>query len=369
MFTLGISIVIPSKGRVNLLGDLLESVFIARQNYSGKSEVIVVDDSNEKDSLEIKELCKKYDCKMMYFSPSVAGKRNYGGRYAEHEIILYLDSDCLATPNLINEHLKLYEDKSVGAVLGLLEFTGEDTWFWKAAGNSQFVTSFYLARHAKNVSWGPSANFSVRKDVFIETQGFDEGFPNKPGGEDVDFGLRINKLGYKIACTPYGLVYHSKKTWIPVKDMFKRVWYYGSSDYFLMKKHPDFLMNVLPRRSLIYFLFLIITVILSFFKSWLLLISFPALLIFDIGLTSILINKCTYIKQTNFLQQFVNQTLVLTNELGFMVKALKKNSIHYWFKQIVTFDGQLESQINSGSLLLWSHFISLFILLFFSMII
>ncbi|WP_024834456.1 hypothetical protein [Ruminiclostridium josui] len=98
-------------------------------------------------------------------------------------------------------------------------------------------------------------------------------------------------------------------------------------------------------------------------------ISFPALLIFDIALTSILINKFTYIKKTNFLQQFVNQTLVLTNELGFMIKALRKNSIHYWFKQIVTFDGQLESQINSGSLLLWSHLISLCILLAFSIVI
>ena len=42
----GISVVIATKGRVKLLGDLLESVYLARLNFPGKSEVIIVDDSS-----------------------------------------------------------------------------------------------------------------------------------------------------------------------------------------------------------------------------------------------------------------------------------------------------------------------------------
>lgn len=56
-------------------------------------------------------------------------KRNVGAREAKYDIVLFLDSDCIATPNLLNEHYKMYTDDHVGAVAGLLEFVGEDTWF------------------------------------------------------------------------------------------------------------------------------------------------------------------------------------------------------------------------------------------------
>ena len=49
----GISVVIATKGRVKLLGDLSKSVYVARSNISGKSEVIIVDDSSEQDVIEI----------------------------------------------------------------------------------------------------------------------------------------------------------------------------------------------------------------------------------------------------------------------------------------------------------------------------
>jgi glycosyltransferase involved in cell wall biosynthesis len=360
---LGISIIIPSKGRVKLLGDLLESVYIARQKYMGKSEVIIVDDSNEKDVSEIKGLCGKYDSQMVYFSPSVSGKRNYGALKAKYEIVLFLDSDCLATPNLLSEHVKFYTNKKVGAVVGLLEFTGEDTWFWKVVGNSQFVTPFYLPRWAKKVSWGPTANFSVQKSVFNQIKGFDEGFPNKPGGEDVDLGLRIINGGYTIACTAAGLVYHSKQTWIPVKDMFKRLWNYGSADYFLIKKHPNYTMNVLPRRTLVYLLIALVMINIAILKSWIFLVLIPVWFIFDLSLTSIFTNICSKDKKVTFLQQFVIQILVMTNEMGFMARTLQKKCIQYWFKQIVTFEGQLESALQSGSINMWSHIISLCVLL------
>jgi glycosyltransferase involved in cell wall biosynthesis len=99
----GISIVVATKGRVQLLGELLQSIYRARQKYQGESETIIVDDSNEKDSQEIKVLCNKYDAKMTFFTPSVAGKRNHGAKLAKYNIILFLDSDCIATENLLEE--------------------------------------------------------------------------------------------------------------------------------------------------------------------------------------------------------------------------------------------------------------------------
>ena len=197
----GISIVIATKGRVKLLGDLLESVYTARSNFNGASEVILVDDSSEKDVIEIEAMCKKYDAQRIEFGPSVAEKRNVGARNAKYDIVLFLDSDCIATPNLLNEHYKLYTDDHVGGVAGLLEFVGEDTWFWKSVEKSPFVICFGFPRWMQEVPWTPTANCSVRKEIFEMVGGFDRSFPDKPGGEDVDMGLRITKKGYAVSYT------------------------------------------------------------------------------------------------------------------------------------------------------------------------
>ena len=112
----GISIVIATKGRVKLLEDLLISVKNARSNFDKPSEVLLIDDSNAKDATAIHEMCQKYDAKIIEFGPSVPEKRNVGAREAQYDIVLFLDSDCIATPNLLNEHYKLYTDERVGGV-------------------------------------------------------------------------------------------------------------------------------------------------------------------------------------------------------------------------------------------------------------
>lgn len=110
----GISIVIATKGRVKLLRDLVVSVQEARENFNGPSEVLLIDDSCEEDVAAIEDMCQKYDARRIEFGPSVPEKRNVGAREARYDIILFLDSDCIATPNLLNEHYKLYTDEKVG---------------------------------------------------------------------------------------------------------------------------------------------------------------------------------------------------------------------------------------------------------------
>lgn len=129
----------------------MESVYTARSNFNGDSEVILVDDSSEKDVIEIEAMCKKYDAQRIEFGPSVAEKRNVGARNAKYDIVMFLDSDCIATPNLLNEHYKLYTDDHVGGVAGLLEFVGEDTWFWKSVEKSPFVICFGFPRWMQEV--------------------------------------------------------------------------------------------------------------------------------------------------------------------------------------------------------------------------
>ncbi|MCL2424712.1 MAG: glycosyltransferase [Oscillospiraceae bacterium] len=359
----GISIVIASKGRVKLLGELLESIQIARNTYDGSSEVLVIDDSKPQDAERIRAHCEKYDTHTINFGPSVSGKRNLGAREAQYELLLFLDSDCIATSQLLNEHVKPYANSEVGGVAGPLEFVGTDTWFWKAVEKSPFVTSFGLPALLDEVPWAPTANFSIRKGLFTELGGFDESFPNKPGGEDVDLCLRMTKQGWCIACSKEGLVYHSKSTWIPVKDMFRRLWHYGNADCYLTERHADNSMATVPRRLLIYVAMLILLSVCAIFSSWWLLVAFPLWLLLDISLTSILINKFATNKRTNFAQQVAVQLMMLTNEAGYLYRCLRKKKPQFWFLQLVHFDGQMEDIQRNSTINMWSLLIVILLIL------
>ena len=358
----GISIVIATKGRVKLLEELLASVEIARNNFPDKSEVILVDDSSEKDVVVIEKMCEKYMAKRIYHSPSVAEKRNTGAKAAEYDIILFLDSDCIATPNLLNEHKKLYVDERVGGVAGLLEFVGEDTRFWKAVNKSPFVINFGLPKILNEVQWTPTANCSVRKDVFDLVGGFDVDFPNKPGGEDVDFGIRITNKGFVFKCTKDGLVYHSKKTWIPVNDMIKRVWHYGSSMYYLVSKHPEQSIRTLPKKPVIAMAILLFSIFLAFKSPWFLLI-FPIWAIIDSILSAVFFTRFANYNNATFTQQIVVQGLIFINELGYVWRCVAKKQFRYIHTDFLFSPNQLNGVLQNGAVSISSNLVTFLIML------
>ncbi len=352
LMSVGISMVIATKGRVRLLENLVKTIDIARKAYDGPTELIIVDDSSKEDAESIRKMCETYDASYLFLTPSVCAKRNLGARSAKYPIVLFLDSDCLVTENILSEHAKCYqESEKVGAVCGLLEFTGEDTKFWNAVSKSQFVVCFDMAKWGKTVPWGTTANFSVRKDVFESIDGFDENFPNKPGGEDVDFGLRIGKAGYGIAANPHALVYHDKATWTPVKAMFKRVWYYGSADTYVMDKHPDRLLGVMPRRTVLYGGSLILALILAVLCHPLCMILFPVWLCSDLIATSALMIRLVPYNRANFREQMIIQFLILTNELGFVYRCVQRKKPMYLFRQLAYFENQMKGIAFNASIL------------------
>ena len=305
----------------------------------------------------------QYDARRIQFGPSVAEKRNVGARNAQYDIILFLDSDCLATPQLLNEHYKLYTDERVGGVAGLLEFVGEDTWFWKAVEKSPFVICFGFPRWMQEVPWTPTANCSVRKDVFELVGGFDRSFPDKPGGEDVDLGLRITKKGYVFKCSKDGLVYHSKKTWVPVKAMFKRLWHYGAANYYLAVKHPDYTMQVMPPKTAVWSVALLLILFTALVKTNpLLLAAIPLWPLVDLSLSAVFFNRFASYKGTDFLHQFVVQLLILDNQLGYAAKCLTQGKPSYIFKDVVYFDGQMDGLLDNGAISTWCNWVSLTVL-------
>ena len=60
-----------------------------------------LDSSLEDDKEKVRLISEKYHTKYFYKDVSVSAKRNYGAKHCRYEVVLFLDSDCLATHGLL----------------------------------------------------------------------------------------------------------------------------------------------------------------------------------------------------------------------------------------------------------------------------
>ena len=244
---------------------------------------------------------------------------------------------------------------------GPLEFTGKESWLWKSVKNSPFVICFQMPYWGETSVWATTANFSVRRQVFEIIGGFDETFPNKPGGEDVDLGLRISKAGYKIRNTKEGLVYHDKSTWSDIKQMMRRCWYYGSADVYLVERHPNYSCDTMPRKMLMNLAGLLGIVILALAGSLKYLFLLPVWVLNDWLFTSLIMMKVGF-GDNDFLHQMATQLLITANEAGYLWRCLKKRKVNLIGRQTIFFDNQIKGVTYNGMIYTWQFVIEMLLL-------
>jgi len=257
-----VSVIVNFYNSRSTLKECLDSIFkVKYKNY----EVIAVDDCSTDDSAEI---AKKYPVK--YFktpkNSGVAGSRNFGIKKAKGEIILITDSDCVLDQNWISEMVKPFEDKKV-AVVGCRDRAPENDSFF-AKGVDYALTSFIGTGGIRSKSKVNLSNYSprgfsfcVRKELFDKYGYFDT---NIVPGEEIDFGLRIKKAGYKLAFVSSTVVLHKRRPTLKAyaKQMYRR----GYARLMLIKKHRKY-NEILYAMPGLFVLGLIVLGILSFFSK------------------------------------------------------------------------------------------------------
>ena len=268
------SIVIPTWNRSELVEALLKSLYDERERYtSGKTEVIIVDSStdNEKDS--IMSSCKKYDAIYVEGDDSVRKKRNKGIRQSKYDYILFIDSDVVVEKGLLDEYVEAYKNPyqvKLGGVLGYTEFVGKRTFWWKMLERTSLVNSFSFARDYPFHSWTIGNNVSFKKSVLEEIGMFEENFPFKLGGDDLDMTYRVTKAGYMIGSSPNAVTYHSRKTWNNYKAVHDRAKRWGTMENFIVGRHPELYKKVIPKNYVLETIaFLFMGILSLILKNWL----------------------------------------------------------------------------------------------------
>ena len=237
----GLSIVIPTHGRHDLLVELLESISADAASTDFEVEVIIVDDSPPKVAEQILQSAAKYNAKVLSGVRNVGEKRNTGANEAVYDNILFLDSDVKILPGALRAHMNhlINEPEDVAGCLGKVVFVGESTYAWQVIESMQLPAAFSLYPDlADYVTWGPTANLSMRRKQFLQVGGFDITMPLYCG-EDVDLGFRLNNQGLRIATAADAVAEHAIETWGTWRQNIHRLWSYGKADYYLIIRHPE----------------------------------------------------------------------------------------------------------------------------------
>ncbi len=261
------SIVIPTWNRSELVEALLKSLAEERESYDqGKTEVLIVDSSDGSEKESIIKSCEKYNATYIEGDDSVRKKRNKGIRAAAYDTILFIDSDVTVEKGILNEYVEAYKNPykvKLGGVLGYTEFVGKKTFWWKMLERTNMVNSFSFARNYPFHSWTIGNNVSFKKSVLEEIGMFEENFPYKLGGDDLDMSYRVTKAGYMIGSAPNAVTYHSRKTWNNYKAVHDRAKRWGTMENFIVKRHPEMYQRTIPKNYLIETIVLLFMGILS----------------------------------------------------------------------------------------------------------
>lgn len=190
-----ISIIIPVKDNQSGIECFLHSFFETQHKENYPFEIIIVD-NNSNPPIHIPDGYKNRNLDIHLFECAKQGPasaRNFGAKNAKGDWFLFVDSDCIATEHMVTGYM--IADSGAMGYQGYVGTIGRD-----------YLSQYYVSQkihqppHIVDVKgvrvpkYLVSANIMIEKESFDLVGGFNEGYIF--GGEDIDFGLRLSKIGY-----------------------------------------------------------------------------------------------------------------------------------------------------------------------------
>jgi len=228
-----VSIIIPVRNRPDEIRECLASLEAVAYPRD-KMEVIVIDDASTDHT---RDVIREFPVSLITQKQNRQAPycRNMAAQQAKGDILAFIDSDCLATPEWLNELVPAFLDERIGAVGGKVDgFSMENLIDRYESTNSSLNMGNRIIRSQPQdrFFYVPSCNLLVRKALFNELNGFNEALIV---GEDVDFCWRMQDGGSDLEYRPAGAIYHKHRN--RLKPFCQRRFDYGTSEPLLQKKH------------------------------------------------------------------------------------------------------------------------------------
>ncbi|HYM90121.1 MAG TPA: glycosyltransferase [bacterium] len=204
-----LSVIIPTYNNGGVLARTLDAL-LAQRCSPDLYEIVIVDDGSTDGTAEMVRRLHS-PVPIRYVAQPNRGRaaaRNLGARVARGRILLFLDSDFFAAPDLLAAHVKHYPPAARRIGIQGASRTHPDT----------LITPFMQGREVRlEVSPGPpgrislfrisTRNLSLLRAEFIDVGGFDEAFGGY-GWEDIELAWRLYARGVRFTYEPRALGDH-----------------------------------------------------------------------------------------------------------------------------------------------------------------
>lgn len=227
-----ISVIIPTSGRNATLPEAIKSIFtqtFPKVDY----EIIIVYSRTEKEML--KKLANQSPIKFSFYDEKEVGilgaaaSRNYGVSVAKGKLIAFIDDDCIAHKNWLEQGWEYYQKHKDYA--GFMGTTMTDL-------KKVTITSRYMnITKPERVPTCPTCNVFFRKDVFLKYKyPVYKRYAGISHRADTDLAFTLIEKGYKIGFSDT-TVYH------PVYPAPSMKWFINQGRYrevepLFYKRHP-----------------------------------------------------------------------------------------------------------------------------------
>jgi glycosyltransferase involved in cell wall biosynthesis len=194
------TIVVPTYNEAHHLDACVRSVL---KQTRTDWELIVVDDASSDGTAEVVGCFD--DPRIRYLRNAAnlgpPASRNVGVLAASTEFIFFLDADCQAAENWLEQGLELFEERGLAGIEGRLIYVAPD---YRPA---------YSDRIVQNLTGGfyMTANMAYRREALLKVGLFN---PELRRYEDRDLALRVKNSG-AIVFAPQMVVTHAHVKWTP----------------------------------------------------------------------------------------------------------------------------------------------------------
>jgi len=236
-----ITVVIPTRNRAALLRGCLTS--LERQTLPPEDyEVVVVVDGSTDGTLEmVRDLSPCYRLRHVWQDHGgLSAARNRGNREAQGALVLCLDDDMLAAPELLAAHLRTHEDHPGGLVQGALAIDRSVRRTPFIRYQERLLDQIHAGRtgqaailHSEDVSGG---NISIAASLLESVGGFNERL-KRLRNTDGELAHRLQQRGSTIRYAGQALArmthFHD------LAGALDASYLYGRSYVYLQQEHPE----------------------------------------------------------------------------------------------------------------------------------
>jgi glycosyltransferase involved in cell wall biosynthesis len=239
------SIVVPTYQRRDIVCDAVRA--LRQVDYDGEIELVVVVDWSTDGTAQA---LAAIECPFPFIvveqsNSGAADARNRGAALARNEVILFLDDDMIAEPDLLHQHVRFYRE-GADAVIGDSPIDPASPGFL-AESVSRWITSTRVQSPLSPFDIF-TGQLSVRRSAFEALGGFDPALTTGPafGNEDADFGVGL-LARYDVRHNPAAICW--QRYTVSPRDYMARARRSVAADLQFIRKHPELARQLFDRKG------------------------------------------------------------------------------------------------------------------------